>query len=66
MRAPLGALRRDGSETRGAHTRRNSAAGSNMSDPAYLKALKGQMPIQKMGWFMNYKKAFIDTSKFTP
>jgi len=24
------------------------------------------MPIQKMGWFMNYKKAFIDTSKFTP
>jgi len=37
-----------------------------MSDPAYLKALKGEMPIQQMGWFKSYKKAFIDTSRFTP
>ena len=35
-------------------------------DPAYLKALKGEMPIMKMGWFQSYKKAFIDTGRFTP
>ena len=37
-----------------------------MSDPAYLKALKGEMPIQKMGMFQNYYKTYIATSRFTP
>ena len=34
--------------------------------PAYLKGLKGEMPIQQMGWFKNYKAAFIDTGRFRP
>ena len=37
-----------------------------MSDPPYLKALKGEMPIMQMGWFKSYKAAFIDTSRFRP
>lgn len=37
-----------------------------MSDPPYLQALKGEMPIMKMGWFQNYKATFIDTGRFRP
>ena len=37
-----------------------------MSDPPYLQALKGEMPIMKMGWFQSYKAAFIDTGRFRP
>jgi len=37
-----------------------------MSDPPYLQALKGEMPIMKMGWFQNYKAAWIDTGRFRP
>eukprot|EP00320_Phaeocystis_rex_P007890 CAMPEP_0119068684 /NCGR_PEP_ID=MMETSP1178-20130426/11143_1 /TAXON_ID=33656 /ORGANISM="unid sp, Strain CCMP2000" /LENGTH=74 /DNA_ID=CAMNT_0007050397 /DNA_START=44 /DNA_END=268 /DNA_ORIENTATION=+ len=35
-------------------------------DPPYLQALKGEMPIMKMGWFKSYKAAFIDASRFRP
>ena len=44
--------------------RRHRCAGS--MDPPYLQALKGEMPIMKMGWFKSYKAAFIDAHKFRP
>ena len=37
-----------------------------MSDPPYLKALKGEMPFQKNGLVRWYKKAFIDTGSMKP
>ena len=33
-------------------------------DPPYLQALKGEMPIMKMGWFKSYKANFIDAHRF--
>ena len=35
-------------------------------DPPYLQALKGEMPIMKMGWFKSYKANFIDAHRFRP
>jgi len=35
-------------------------------DPPYLQALKGEMPIMKMGWFKSYKASFIDAHRFRP
>ena len=35
-------------------------------DPPYLQALKGEMPIMKMGWFKSYKANFIDANRFRP
>ena len=37
-----------------------------MPDPPYLQALKGEMPIMKMGWFKSYKASFIDANRFRP
>lgn len=35
-------------------------------DPPYMQALKGEMPIMKMGWFKSYKASFIDAHRFRP
>lgn len=37
-----------------------------MADPAYLKGLKGEMPIQKTAWFKWYSESFMKTGKFRP
>jgi len=37
-----------------------------MSDPPYLQALKGEMPIQRFGFTRWYKKAFLDTGSIRP
>ena len=42
------------------------AHAGTMSDPPYLKALKGEMPFQKNGLVRWYKKAFIDTGSMKP
>ena len=31
-----------------------------------MQALKGEMPIMKMGWFKSYKASFIDAHRFRP
>ena len=42
------------------------AHAGTMSDPPYLKALKGEMPFQRNGLVRWYKKAFIDTGSMKP
>merc|ERR1712224_802261 len=32
----------------------------------YMKVLKGEMPAQKLGFFMKYKKAYFDTGSVRP